>query len=137
MVSESLTRGAHQVGLTVRDIEAARTFFTEALGFTVVGGRPDYPAVFVSDGTIMLTLWRAADPDHARPFDRRENIGLHHLALAVRDGAALDLTFGRVGAHPGVTVEFAPEPMRPGSPTRHFMVSMPGGVRIEFATPMA
>lgn len=60
------TRGAHHVGLTVPDVEAARAFFVEALGFEVVGGLPDYPVVFASDGTTMLTLWRAADPAGAR-----------------------------------------------------------------------
>ena len=44
------TRGAHHIGLTVPDIQAARDFFVDGLGFQQVGERPEYPAVFVSVG---------------------------------------------------------------------------------------
>lgn len=136
-MSEKLTHGAHHIGLTVPDLDAARAFFCDALGFEVVGEVPAYPAVFVSDGSVLLTLWRATDPQVAIPFDRRANIGLHHLALAVSDDRALDLAYERVRTHPGVTIEFAPEPIRQGATTRHFIFAMPGGIRIEIATPFA
>lgn len=136
-MTNALTCGAHHVGLAVPDLDAASGFFCDALGFTVAGERPDYPARFVSDGTILLTLWQVADPAHAKTFDRRANIGLHHLALGVADDDALDTAFGRVSGHPGVAIEFAPEPIRPGAKTRHFICAMPGGIRIEFATPFA
>ena len=136
-MTNAFTRGAHHVGLSVPDLDAATAFFCEVLGFTVAGERPDYPARFVSDGTILLTLWQVKDPATATPFDRRTNIGLHHLALGVADDAALDIVHERVGKHPGTTIEFAPEPIRPGAATRHFICTMPGGVRIEFATPFA
>ena len=132
-----LTRGVHHIGLTVPDLDAARAFFCDTLGFDQVGGVPDYPSIFVSDGAILLTLWRAADPINARAFDRRANIGLHHLSLAVADDAALDSAWETVRAHPQVTVDVAPEPIRPGSATRHFLVFIPGGIRLEFATPFA
>lgn len=136
-MTQALTRGAHHVGLAVPDLDAARNFFCDALGWQVVGGNADYPAAFVSDGQVMLTLWRVADPATATRFDRKANIGLHHLALAVADDAALADVHDRVRAVPGVAIEFAPEPIRPGSSTRHFICAMPGGVRIEFATPFA
>ncbi len=81
--SSARTAGVHHVGLNVPDLAAARAFFTEALHFRQVGERPEYPAVFVSDGEVMVTLWQAEDPASATPFDRRRNIGLHHLALRV------------------------------------------------------
>lgn len=136
-MTESLTRGAHHIGLSVPDLDSAATFFCDALGFKIVGERPDYPARFVSDGKILLTLWQVTDPEKATQFDRRNNIGLHHLALAVEDDAALEQVHARVSAHPGVMVEFAPEPIRAGATTRHFICAMPGGIRIEFATPFA
>jgi hypothetical protein len=34
-------------------------YFCELLGWEKVGGNPDYPAVFVSDGSVMVTLWQA------------------------------------------------------------------------------
>lgn len=136
-MTEKLTRGVHHIGLTVPDLDEARAFFCEVLGFDEVGGVPAYPSIFVSDGAILLTLWRAADPPTARAFDRRDNIGLHHLSLVVADDAALDAAWTKVSAHPGVVVDVAPGPMRPGSATRHFLVFVPGGIRIEFATPFA
>jgi catechol 2,3-dioxygenase-like lactoylglutathione lyase family enzyme len=136
-MTEKLTSGAHHVGLAVPDLDRATGFFRDTLGWDVVGEVPSYPAVFVSDGSIMLTLWRVADPDHAVAFDRRSNVGLHHLALGVADEAALQTVYERVKALPDTSIEFAPEPIRTGSATRHFICAMPGGIRIEFATPFA
>ena len=133
-MTEPSTRGVHHVGLAVPDLDAAERFFVDALGWRVAGGVPSYPAVFVSDGAILVTLWRIADPEAAVPFDRRANVGLHHLALQVADRAALAAAYDRVRGHPGTTIEFAPGPMREGSETHHFIGTMPGGVRLEFAT---
>lgn len=136
-MTKRLTKGVHHIGLTVPDLDQARDFFCGLLGFDEVGGVPAYPSIFVSDGDILLTLWRAADPVTARAFDRRANIGLHHLSLAVADDAALDEAWEMVSAHPEVAVDAPPSPIRPGSATRHFLVFVPGGIRIEFATPFA
>ena len=127
-----LTLGAHHIGLTVPDLGPTKSFLMDALGFQQVGEVPDYPAVFVSDGTIMLTLWQAEDPETATPFDRRKNIGLHHLALKVADFDALDAAYDRVSTWPGVDIECAPCPPRPESPARHFLCIIPGGLRFEF-----
>lgn len=132
-MSQALTCGIHHLGLAVPDLEAAVSFFRDALGWSEVGRNDAYPSCFVSDGSITLTLWQVADPTSAAPFDRRANVGLHHLALAVPDEAALHSTFEVVRAHPGVTVEFAPGPIRPGTDRQHFIVAMPGGLRLEFA----
>ena len=136
-MNDKLTCGVHHIGLTVPDLDQARAFFCGTLGFNEVGGVPAYPSIFVSDGSILITLWRAADPLTARAFDRTTNIGLHHLSLAVADDSALDAVWAKVSAHQEVVVDFAPGPMRPGSATRHFLVFIPGGIRIEFATPFA
>ena len=131
-MSEAITRGVHHVGLAVPDLDTAVAFFTDALGWTLVGRNDGYPSAFVSDGSVMVTLWRVADPDTAAAFDRRANVGLHHLALAVADEAALHAAFDRVRMHPGVIVEFAPGPIRPGLEQQHFICAMPGGLRLEF-----
>lgn len=136
-MTNALTRGVHHIGLAVPDLDAAARFFCDALGFSIAGERPDYPARFVSDGTTLLTLWQVSDSKTATRFDRRANIGLHHLALAVTDDAMLETVHARVSRHPGVIVEFAPEPIRKGAATRHFICAMPGGIRIEFATTLA
>ena len=130
------TQGIHHAGLTVPDLAAARSFFEEALGFSTVGEKPDYPAVFLSDGSVMITLWQAEDPAHARPFDRRRGIGLHHLALRVADAAGLEALHRELAARADVEVEFAPEPLG-GGPTRHMMCAIPGRIRLELIAPKA
>jgi catechol 2,3-dioxygenase-like lactoylglutathione lyase family enzyme len=134
-MTETLTLGAHHVGLAVPDVEAARAFFCEALGYRTVGGVPDYPAHFVSDGTTLITLWQVSDPETARPFDRKRNVGLHHLALTVAGYDRLEQVHERVRNWPGATIEFAPTVLSQGSAVRHFICAIPGGVRVEFATP--
>lgn len=136
MSNSALTRGAHHVGLTVPDLVKARGFFIETLGFRQVGEVPDYPAVFVSDGYTMITLWRAQNPSNAVPFDRKNVIGLHHLALKVADGEALEAVHRRLSAADGVEIEFAPEPLGGGT-TRHMMCRIPGGIRLELIAPAA
>lgn len=128
------TRGIHHAGLTVPDLAPARRFFEQALGFRAVGEVPDYPAVFLFDGTAMVTLWQAEDPARAVPFDRRRVIGLHHLALRVADATALDALHAELVARDDVAIEFAPEPLG-GGPTRHMMCAIPGGIRLELIAP--
>jgi catechol 2,3-dioxygenase-like lactoylglutathione lyase family enzyme len=130
------TQGIHHAGLTVPDLAEARRFFEEALGFTVVGEKPDYPAVFLSDGAVMLTLWQVANPASATPFDRKKGIGLHHLALRVASARDLDALHGELAARSDVAIEFAPEPLGAG-PTRHMMCAVPGRIRLELIAPAA
>ena len=125
------TAGAHHVGLTVPDLTAANRFFTDALGYSQVGEAPDYPAVFLSDGSIMITLWQAKDPANAAVFDRHHNIGLHHLALRVADNAALDTLHAELAARDDVSIEFAPEQLG-NMPVRHMICGIPGDIRLEF-----
>lgn len=132
VVPSPMTSGIHHVGLAVPDLESACKFFSEALDWKVIGRSDAYPSAFISDGTITLTLEQVADPASAVAFDRHGNIGLHHLALAVADETALQGTFERLSRHPGVTIEFAPSPTRPGSDLIHFICAMPGGLRLEF-----
>jgi len=133
-MSHSLTRGVHHVGLTVTDLDSSCGFFTELLGWEKVGGNPDYPAVFVSDGSVMLTLWQAKEPLTAIAFDKNSNVGLHHLAIRVADLDTLDKIYRMLTAAENVDIEFAPEPLR-GGPTTHMMCYEPGGIRVEFIVP--
>lgn len=130
MSDSARTQGVHHVGLTVPDIEATRAFFTDILGFQVVGGRPTYPSVFVSDGATMITIWQATQPSSATPFDRKANIGLHHLALKVADHDSLQTLGQTLATTDGVEVEFAPEQLGE-TPLRHMMCAIPGGIRLE------
>jgi catechol 2,3-dioxygenase-like lactoylglutathione lyase family enzyme len=131
MTTDSLTRGIDHVGLTVRDLKVTRDFFVDCLGWKEVGGKPEYPAVFVSDGHLLLTLWQLKDEANRVDFDRKKNVGLHHLALRAANEEAFAAIFERVSGWPGVKVEFAPEALGSG-PKRHTMVYEPGGIRLEF-----
>ncbi|NNE85943.1 MAG: VOC family protein [Alphaproteobacteria bacterium] len=136
MSTTAITRGAHHIGLTVPDIGKTGRFFTDTLGFTQVGEIADYPAVFLSDGTTMITLWGAADPKTAVSFDRKNVIGLHHLALTVEDADALASLHDVLQSADDVEIEFAPEPLL-GGPTTHLICAIPGGIRVEFVAPAA
>lgn len=126
------TFGVDHVGLSVRDLASTRSFFCDCLGWQLVGERQDYPAAFVSDGHDLVTLWQVEAPDRAVAFDRRANVGLHHLAFAVADRSGLDALHARIAKWPGVVVEFAPELSGKG-PKVHFIMREPSGVRLEFA----
>ncbi len=131
----TITRGVHHIGLTVPDLEQTREFLLETLGYDQVGDVPDYPAVFLSDGSIMITLWQATDPASAVPFDRKNVIGLHHLALTV-DANAIDGLCDKLKDSAEVEIEFEPEPLG-DMPVRHMMCNIPGGIRVEFLAPNA
>ena len=126
----AITQGAHHIGLTVPNLAATRDFFIETFGFEQVGEVPDYPAVFISDGTVMLTLWQAVDPANATPFDRKNVIGLHHFALKVDSLETLQSLHQTLINTAGVEIEFSPEPLGDG-PAHHMMFYIPGGIRME------
>lgn len=122
--------GFDHVGLVVLDLEASKNFFTDVLGFKTVGKDKDYPAYFLNNGHAFVTLWQASDPTTATRFDRKNNVGLHHMALRVASEATLNALFEKAQAFPGVNVEFAPE-LSYGGPAKHMMIYEPSGNRIE------
>ena len=132
----AITRGAHHIGLTVPDLAQTRAFFLATLGYEQVGDVPDYPAVFLTDGTTMITLWQAEQPQTAAAFDRKNTVGLHHFALRVDNHAALDSLYQTLQQTPDVEIEFAPESLG-GGDVKHMMTHIPGGIRVEFLSPSA
>ena len=126
----AITQGSHHIGLTVPNLIETRNFFVNILGFEQVGEVPNYPAIFVSDGTIMLTLWQAVNPANANQFDRKNNIGLHHFALKVDSLETLESIHQTLLNTSGVEIEFSPEPLG-NSATQHMMFYIPGGIRME------
>ncbi|WP_158966082.1 VOC family protein [Paraglaciecola sp. L3A3] len=124
------TLGIHHLGLNVPDIKQTAAFFIEQLHFSQVGEKPDYPAIFVSDGTVMLTLWQVQDTKNMVPFDRTQNVGLHHFALKVGSVEALNTLHQQFCLLDNVEIEFAPEPLG-DLPIHHMMCFIPGGIRLE------
>jgi catechol 2,3-dioxygenase-like lactoylglutathione lyase family enzyme len=128
-----ITKGINHLGLAVLDLDKTAKFFVDGLGWTESGRDPTYPRTAVSDGHVRLTLWQV---DRSRPvgFDRRRNVGLHHLALEVSCEADLNSVMERLSTYPGLTIEFSPELVGNG-PRKHMMCYEPGGLRIEFIWP--
>jgi hypothetical protein len=54
----------------------------------------------VSDGQVVLTLWEGQNQAGRVQFDRKTNLGLHHLALRVGSEAALGDVFSKVSKWP-------------------------------------
>jgi lactoylglutathione lyase len=126
--TDKLTAGVSHVGLSVSDLEKSNAFF-EAIGYKKIGGDDKYPSIFLSDGDSMITLWQTDDA--ATPFDRRKNVGLHHLAIKVPSLEALQTVYDTVAAMEGVKTDFAVQALT-GTSLTHAMVFEPSGNRIEF-----
>ena len=124
------TAGIHHLGLTVPNLQQAADFFIEQLNFEKVGEKPAYPAIFVSDGSIMLTLWQAKDTDNMLAFNRQNNVGLHHFALRVSSLEELKDLYAKFLKLDDVQIEFAPEPLG-DTGIHHMMCYIPGGIRLE------
>ncbi len=127
------TQGVHHVGLTVKDLPTTLNFFETVLHFKKVGEVPDYPAAFVTDGSMMIALWQVKAEDLIE-FDRRANIGLHHLAFIVDGEEKLKGLYEKLNKADNVNIEFPPENLH-GGPTKHMMITEPGGIRMEFIAP--
>lgn len=124
------TLGIHHLGLSVPNIQETAEFFIEYLGFKQVGEKPDYPAIFISNGTIMLTLWKIKNQENMNIFDRQSNVGLHHFALNVINLETLQNLYQTLSQLDNVDIEFAPEALV-GLPFHHMMCFIPGGIRLE------
>ena len=125
------TLGVDHVGLTVRHLDKTVSFFTDHLGWKIVGEVPAYPAIFVSNGHTRITLWQAEDPENAVAFNRKTNIGLHHIAIGLPSFEELDRLYERLKTVANVRIEFSPE-LSGAGPQKHMMVREPSGLRIEF-----
>ena len=127
-----LTQGTHHIGLTVSRLEESANFFTSLLGWHEVRRNEEYPAIFVSDGKIMLTLW-AIKEQPANAFSKNKNVGLHHVAFQVESEDVLNRIHHTLTEN-GISIEFAPELLRQG-PAKHMMCYDPSGIRVEFIWP--
>ena len=134
--NRALTAGIHHVGLTVSRLDDTARFFTELLDWQEVRRDDSYPSIFVSDGTVMLSLWarkQSAAVQTMNAFNKDSNIGLHHLALQVESKEALHEIYRRL-LNQAVHIEFAPELLRDG-PAQHMICYEPSGIRLEFIWP--
>jgi glyoxylase I family protein len=82
------TGPVHHIRLTVTDVDRARAFYSDVLGFAFVMDLD--PGVFLSNGAVGLGLGPA--PVAASPGDRfdENRAGLDHLSFGVGSRAELD-----------------------------------------------
>lgn len=131
-MTKPITHGVHHIGLTVSRLEESAAFFVNVLGWKEVRRDRDYPAIFVSDGATLVTLWKNKEnPPGA--FDRMKNVGLHHVAFTVKSEAALKRVHALLKKN-DVEIQFPPQLMR-GGPAKHMMCFEPSGIRVEFTWP--
>ncbi|MDC3213033.1 VOC family protein [Pseudoalteromonas distincta] len=123
--------GVDHLGLTVSNLDASKAFFTDVLDFKTLGKDPAYPAYFLSNNKITITLWRVKNDAKRVEFNRAENVGLHHLALSVESIKKLSELHEHLKMQNNIIIEFAPENLGSG-PTQHMMIREPSGNRIEF-----
>ena len=127
------TAGFSHVGLSVLSLNDTYNFF-DKLGWEQIGGDEKYPAKFISDGESIITLWQIPSKGFwQKPtlFDRKKNVGLHHIALKVDTKEELYNLYEKVKQIDGAKIEFEPQEI-PGFGWWHFMCYEPSGIRVEF-----
>lgn len=122
-------KGINHLGLAVSHLAKSRQFFCELLDFKEIRRVDEYPAIFVSNGSIMFTLWQT--DENAVEFDRNKNVGLHHVALHLDSEQELLDLHKRFESSELVNIEFEPELLGQG-PAKHMMCYEPSGIRVEF-----
>ncbi len=127
----TVTKGMNHLGLAVKDLKQTTSFFVDQLGWTESGYDASYPRTSISDGVVRLTLWQIDHSLENQDFERRKNVGLHHLALEVESEQVLNQICDKLKLQPEVEIEFEPELVGNG-PRKHMMCYEPGGIRVEF-----
>ena len=121
------------VGIAVRDLEDALTFYRDVLGLDVEPAE-DVPsqgvrAHFVPAGAAALELLEATAPDSpvARFLERR-GPGLHHITLRVDD---IDATIARLKAKGARLIDESPRPGAHGARVAFVHPASAHGVLVE------
>ncbi|MBX2846991.1 MAG: VOC family protein [Acidiferrobacterales bacterium] len=122
-------KGIHHLGLSVSNLEESCKFFCGVLGWHEVRRVEEYPAIFVTNDEVMFTLWQTSN--QANAFDRRDNVGLHHVAFSVESEEELSALYKKLSNVAHVSIEFGPELLR-GGPAKHMICYEPSGIRVEF-----
>ncbi len=131
MNETAITSGCHHIGLTVSQLENSAAFFTDILGWQEIRRDETYPAIFVSDGEIMVTLWQSQS-ENPGGFDKN-TIGLHHVAFMVNSAETLNECYQKI-TDANLKIEFSPELLRDG-PAKHMICYEPSGIRVELIWP--
>ena len=135
MATATLT-GVGHIGLNVSRITEAQAFFTDTLGFDLLGAgdKDGSPYAFLGlGGALVLTLWGQSATGTAF---RADTPGLHHLAFAVENIAHLEEIRQRLTGR-GVTFFHAGAVVahREGGASSAIYFAGPDGIRLEITAP--
>jgi catechol 2,3-dioxygenase-like lactoylglutathione lyase family enzyme len=104
-VSMPSLQGLSHLGLSVTDLPAATRFWTEVLDFDMIVESPTFCLLLHREGRVALGMSNHDDTVTGR-FDE-SNVGLDHVALAVRNVDALEAWTHRLDelgiSHSGIT----------------------------------
>ena len=116
--------GFSHLGLTVPDLGAATTFWTEVMGFRLVADQPGFRLLVHPSSLVPLGI-RDHDGTASGAFDETRP-GLDHLALAVADPAVLATWADHLAAH-GVPYS----PVEESDLGHHLNFRAPDGIAVE------
>jgi lactoylglutathione lyase len=117
------------VGINVADLTRSVDFYTDALGFDVIGRSDEEGrryAFLGTGGEPILTLWEQA----GRPFDAGA-AGLHHLSFQADDLDAVHATEGRLREMGARLVHDGVVPHAEGASSGGIFFLDPDGARLE------
>lgn len=133
MAAEITTTGVHHIRLIVTDPARSLAFYTGLLNFKLAAELP--PGYVMTNGSILLGITPAWNPDQAPPDDRfsPNRVGLDHLSFGVADRAELEKAaalFDQHGVEHGEIRDLPPF----GITILSF--SDPDGVQLELTAPL-
>src|SRR5690349_3392001 len=156
-MSSTTVRGVNHIGITVPDIEAAKTFLIEAFGGEVIYqsfGPEDPPrqgpeferAVGAFPGTVVraqamvklgigpdIELFEMHGPEQAQPI-RASDFGITHFGLYTDDIEAAVARFEKAGGSALTAARAIPYETEKGLRNKVCYCRMPWGTTIEFIT---
>lgn len=99
MTTQITTGSVHHLTLTVTNVDRARAFYTEMLGFQQI--TEFGPRVLLSNGSVLLALGPAPDPQRALSDDcfDENRVGLDHVSLSVGSRHDLEAAVRRFDEH--------------------------------------
>ncbi len=118
------------VGIKVRDVERAKQFYTEVMGFTVKDKQELFGKTYYFVGNDSLTIEIEPTVDNAEPPDWGNTSGLYHLALNVDDIDAVAKDLKDKG------VKFVVEPFQLRPDRKMAYLDDPDGTRIQLIQDM-
>ena len=135
MAHRFTTGPVHHLRLTVTDVARSREFYTDVLGFRVIGAFG--PVMLVGNDEVFIGLGPAADPTRSSPGDRfdENRVGLDHLSFRVGSRGELEEAvrlFDRQGVPHGGVQDL-------GSEFKLFILAFrdPDNIQLELAAPYA